>query len=82
MWEDGPWFIDENHEVSPDRPCKHCNSKRVIVHTRPMDGSEFYTTAWTCPAVVIVENEGGYNSTGLCLDCLLEVAGTIRPQQS
>jgi len=25
-----------------------------------------------CPRVVVVRNEGGYNSTGLCLDCILD----------
>ena len=28
-----------------------------------------------CPRVIVMVNEGGYNSTGLCLDCVLEAYG-------
>lgn len=78
MWEDGPWFIDENHECSSygGKPCLHCHSQRVVTHKRH-DGSEYKETKWICPTVIIVENEAGHNSTGLCLDCLLDAAKKV-----
>jgi hypothetical protein len=30
-----------------------------------------------CPRVVIAFNEGGENSTGVCLDCILEAAAQL-----
>jgi hypothetical protein len=74
MWEDGPWFIHEGEECSKNgggAPCKHCHSERVITH-------ECYTeTVWTCPRVVVATNEAGHNSTGVCLDCILEAARSV-----
>ena len=46
---------------------------RDKVHTRS-DGSTFIEKVWNCPAVVVALNEGSYNSTGVCLDCILEAA--------
>jgi hypothetical protein len=44
-------------------PCKHCHS-----HGLPK---------FICPRVVVSYNEGGSNSTGVCLDCIVEAAQAI-----
>lgn len=81
LWDGNPWFIDENHECSSygGSPCKHCHSAREVTHER-MDKSTYTETVWICPRVVIAENEAGYNSTGVCLDCIVEAAQTIAPK--
>lgn len=73
MWEDNPFKIEINHECSEygGSDCKHCHSHNGKIHTRS-DGTTYTEKVWICPAVVVVNNEGGFNSTGLCLDCLLE----------
>lgn len=73
MWEKPPFSIKINEECSEygGNPCKHCHSHRDKIRERT-DKTTFVEKIWICPAVIIVMNEGGYNSTGLCLDCLLE----------
>lgn len=80
MWEGGSWHIDVNHEGSAHgggEPCKHCRDIHDKVHTRSWEDSTWTERVWTIPRVVIAFNEGGYNSTGVCLDCILEAAGRL-----
>jgi hypothetical protein len=76
MWEDFPWRIAFNEDCCYSTPCRHCHSHRIEVSTR-RDGSTYETAHWICPRVVIAQNESGYNSTGVCLDCILEAADAI-----
>ena len=72
MWEGGPFIIETNYECSEyggGNMCKHCHSKR---------NKKDSEIVWTCPRVVIAENEGGFNSTGVCLDCIIEASETIK----
>jgi len=71
MWERGPWEISFNTKCSRldgGKPCKHCYSTEALCGERE---------AWICPRVVIGNNEGGLNSTGICLDCILEAVKGI-----
>jgi len=86
LWEGYPWKIRYNYEFcdsaeSETPPCRHCHSHRVESETRHDDDTgeewEIQDVYWTCPAVVVAYNEGGYNSTGVCLQCILEAAQTI-----
>lgn len=47
--------------------CKHCHSYN----------SEADPPKFICPRVVVSYNEGGFNSTGVCLDCIVEAAQAI-----
>src|SRR6185436_11775479 len=78
MWEGYPWRIAFNEECSSSggKPCRHCSPERVKLHSRT-DGSCYEERVWTCPRVVIAENEAGHNSTGVCLDCILEAAAAM-----
>jgi hypothetical protein len=81
MWDEPGWEIHADVEVcefhdverhlgvlaESSRPCHHC------VSTIADKGSQKILT-WICPRVVIATNEGGYNTTGVCLDCILEAA--------
>ena len=73
MWGDNPFEIKTNESCSAygGEHCKHCHSHKEILHERS-DKSTYTEDVWVCPVVVVVTNEGGCNSTGLCLDCLLE----------
>lgn len=64
-----------------DLPCPHS----VDLHEDPPkvypadERSRSYpvteiTTRWTVPRVVVATNEGGYATTGVCLDCILDWA--------
>jgi hypothetical protein len=74
MWEENPWKIEFEHECSENggSPCRHCHSFDVIIHKRT-DGSTYSEKVWICNRVIVVRNEGGCNTTGLCLDCVLDV---------
>jgi hypothetical protein len=75
MWEDEAW-IEFDTKVSYSEPCKHCYGHKLEEHTR--HGGSTYTRAiWYCPRVIVVTNEGGCNSTGVCLDCVIEAAGDL-----
>jgi len=76
MWEGGEWKIVTEYECSSfggGKPCKHCYSERD--KQKPDSSGGFYTEhIWLCPKIIIAKNEGGYNSVGICLDCILEAA--------
>ena len=70
MWEGGDWKIVTDYECSEwggGLPCKHCYGEEIKASER----------IWFCPSVVIATNEGGYNSTGICLQCIIEAAATL-----
>lgn len=72
MWEDSQFTIQTDVPVgtySGSTPCRHCHS---IVEITPT------YKRWICPTVVIGFNEGGYASTGVCLDCIIEAAEKIK----
>lgn len=74
MWEAPRFEIREDHVCSKlggGKPCHHCHSEGELIHTR-VDGTTWTEKVWVCPRVAVVWNEGGYNSTGLCCDCLME----------
>ncbi len=73
LWEDNPWEILINHHVEyPAEMCPHCRAADDLDDQgRPMV---------FCPRVVKATNEGGFNSTGICLDCILDAAKTLGSQ--
>ena len=60
MWEFAEWEIRENVEVDAENACPHCHSRRP-------EGVGYRVI---CPRVVVAWNESGFNSTGVCLDCI------------
>lgn len=83
MWEYSKWEIYIDCEVSKDseiKPCKHCHSERIKRHERT-DGTYWEEDVFTCPYVVVGINEGGYNSTGICLECIMEVAKELLKEE-
>lgn len=74
MWEDTSWEIstDVKCESPNSTPCEHCHSFEDYEHKR-LDGSVYRKgQSFICPKVVIAHNEGGYNSTGVYLDCIIK----------
>ena len=73
LWEDaGSWTLITNCEFQGDeQPCKHCHSPETKEFKR-YDGTTWSEKFWHCPFVVMAKNEGGHNSTGICLDCIIE----------
>lgn len=59
LWDDNPWIIETDRKCTGTSACRHSIATK--------DG-------FIQPAVVIVHNEGGFNSTGLCLNCIIEAA--------
>ena len=79
MWDGGDWKIVTNYECSKlfgGLPCKHCHDERDI-QTEDVLGGTFTERVWICPSVITAENEGGHNSTGVCLQCVLEASRQI-----
>lgn len=64
IWEESEWYIyrsyiiDEYLNFSSKKYCKHCYKNEQ--------------NHWVCPFVVVSINEGGHNSTGICLDCIID----------
>ncbi len=67
MWEDASWEIHFDDLVTAEYtiPCPHCHSPQK---------NEYGWDVVVCPRVIVASNEGGYNSTGVCLDCVLDAA--------
>lgn len=78
LWDNSTFTIERDyaHEIHKNdpQPCPHAHSPRPSA----LPHSTNYMV-WTIPRVVIVENEGGHNSTGVCLDCVLVAAASIVP---
>jgi len=81
LWGERTWNIVYNYEFddlweSDSPPCPHCHSRRVETTHRVDDETgeawDVYDVYWTCPAIVVAYNEGGFSSTGVCLSCILE----------
>lgn len=74
-----PWEIKLDEKVSiwsGITPCRHCHT--FITETKNRhDGGTYDNYYVTCPRVVIAKNEGGYASTMVCLDCILEAERTL-----
>jgi hypothetical protein len=70
MWEEPEWEMWFDKACSPvggGKACKHCKALEDI---KTNGWTE--TNRWSCPRVIVVWNEGGYSSTGVCADCVLE----------
>lgn len=83
MWEESEWKLLIDYECSSyggGEPCKHCTILPFSPKKRT-DGSVYNEEEknWICPKVIIMKNEGGYNSTGLCADCVLEALLSENP---
>lgn len=76
LWDDNGWEIHHHAEVRKwegHLPCKHASA----IHTkeqRRADGSTYSVECWIIPRAVVAYNEGGYCTTGVCMDCILEAA--------
>lgn len=79
MWEETWWKVDENVEVGENdstfKPCPHCDGPFTRIDDRVWRHKRTY---WTCPRVIVAINEGGYNSTGVCLDCVIDAVEEIK----
>jgi len=79
MWEGGEWTIVIEHKCSSfsgGNPCKHCYDEKDEVKP-DVHGGSYTEHTWICPSVVIAKNEGGCNSTGMCLQCIFEAAASM-----
>ena len=73
LWEENQIKIAYNYPIycADSVNCTHLGPKYTVRDFRN-DGTHFDTIYANCPRVIIAENEGGFNSTGVCLDCVLE----------
>lgn len=74
MYSDGLVEIRLNQHCETGlgaQPCRHC------VDVKPVKIGRDTVTTWVCPRVVVAECYGGINETGVCLDCVIEVAATL-----
>jgi transposase-like protein len=81
MWEGYGWEIQADVECSEyggGVPCPHCHSDRVVHTSGSAHRNETNERKWVCPRVVVAYNEAPFNSTGVCLDCLLEAVATLK----
>jgi hypothetical protein len=71
VWDDPQWAIKINHTEKAHlfTGCRHCHSIENVTE---------FEKKWVVPRVVIAANDGGYNSTGVCLDCILEAAEYLK----
>jgi hypothetical protein len=79
QWENAAWEIVHNAIVSMwsgGSPCPHCG-KPFTQFGHHTNGKRFDSQHWICPRVVVAYNEGGFSSTGVCLDCILEAAHAL-----
>lgn len=80
MWEERGWkvglFCGVPLYESAERPCPHC-AFVYAVDRKSYNGSIYRWHYAVCPRVIIAKNEGGFSTTGVCLDCVLGSAEGI-----
>lgn len=74
LWEDYPWMIIINEET--DKKCRHSKNERIKRTQNYQSDSYWEKTVWDND-VVIAFNEGQYNSTGVCLWCILDAVDNL-----
>ncbi len=78
LWEESYWYLHTDCEIQ-ENPCQHCHSEQdIIIQETTYQWSKHI---WICPRVIVAINEGGYNTTGVCLDCILEAATTLNEEK-
>lgn len=70
LWEESYFkiatdYIVDDGTYSDDGTCPHCYKKEIMSDSKKVEVT-------ICPMVIIATNEGGYNSTGLCAECVYE----------
>jgi hypothetical protein len=73
LWDNTEWDIlqDQEVDIGEVTPCKHCGPEYQTRRTLP-GGYVLIDRHVRCPFVVSASNEGGFNSTGVCLECVIE----------
>ena len=77
MWEFSRWNILFDVKVSQFAevyPCYHCHSQTIKKRKNAWGQEMPAEWEWICPRVVEQYNEGGYATTGVCLDCILDAS--------
>ena len=65
--------VDEPHYHDFDG--KKIDSEQVGEVTGTIRAFWTFHSGWVIPRVVVAVNEGGYDSTGVCADCIVEAVG-------
>lgn len=68
LWECGEFEVVEDYEVLQFNDVKQCP------HAKNLHVGAFDNLAWAVPYAVVAINEGGCNSTAVCLECILDAA--------
>ena len=78
--ENTEFTIIKNHEalINSDKDkCKHA-SKTIVKKCKRYDGYEYEELYCTIPNVVKSINQGGYDCTFVCVDCIIEAIDKIK----
>lgn len=67
IWDNSTWSMYFDHEFEEIDACKHCTLISKVGKTKK----------WVCPRVVVARNQGGYDSTGVCADCVVEAVKSL-----
>lgn len=79
IWENYPWDIVINEtcdDFISNAPCKHARNLRSAKKINSYGETYWSGNAWETE-VVVAYNEGKYDSTGVCLWCILEAVDKI-----
>ena len=78
MWDGNPWDIALRVKLKGEDPkCRHCVDTGEETRIRFWDKSTIVEQTWVCPRVVIATNQGGHDTTGVCLDCILDAVKAL-----
>lgn len=76
LWEDQDFTLKLNFHYSSYCtsyvPCEHATEIETSLHEYYYNRPPEVVRNWIVPRVVIGMNEGGYNSVGICVDCIMK----------
>lgn len=76
IWEEPAWQIRFNYHGDGDllEKCRHCV---LLSPGHPRWVEKDGPGQFLVPRIVVGINEGGFNSVGICLDCILEAVANL-----
>jgi hypothetical protein len=72
------YLLFKDHAPGGTPPCPHSKYMETFHFAGGIHDATWAENAYIVPRVIIAYNEGGHATTGVCLDCLSEVADGLR----
>jgi hypothetical protein len=76
----GEAWLDDDGEVTGNRPCPHAVEVREEMHhPKNQGGNNWKVRRWNVPVAIMVRTQGGHDATILCALCVSDALKAVIP---